>query len=87
MSVRAYQLTVEGELGDNMSSAFPGMALSHGDGNTTLTGEIRDQAALQAVLRRLTDFGLTLLETKTISPRDEREQAPPGDQTKGADRA
>ncbi len=74
MSVRTYRLTVEGELGDNMASAFPRMTLRPSAGTTTLTGEMRDQSELQAVLRRLSDFGLTLLETKAITsgPSNER---------------
>ena len=63
MAIRTYQLTVDGELGDHMASAFPGMTLSHGDGTTTLSGEMQDQAELQGVLRRLSDLGLTLIET------------------------
>ena len=48
------------------SRPSPGCELTRDHGTTALTGEIRDQAELQAVLRRLTDFGLTLLETKAL---------------------
>ena len=76
MSARTYRLTVEGELGDHMASAFPGMTLAHGQGTTTLTGELRDQAELQAVLRRVSDLGLTLLETKAVEGRSGRGAVP-----------
>ncbi|MFZ0323623.1 MAG: hypothetical protein WAN48_05760 [Actinomycetes bacterium] len=66
MGVRIYRLTVEGELSDSMARAFPGMILTRRDGFTTLTGEIVDQAGLQAVMRRLSDLGLTLLESKAV---------------------
>ena len=59
-------MTVEGELGDYLATAFPGMTLTHGHGTTTLTGELRDQAELQGVLQRVSDLGLTLLETKAV---------------------
>ena len=72
MATRTYRLTVEGELGDQMSSAFPGMALTHGNGTTTLTGELRDQAELQGALQRVSDLGLTLLETKVVEGRTGR---------------
>jgi hypothetical protein len=66
MAIRTYRLTVEGELGDHLASAFPGLTLSHGDGTTTLTGEMRDQSELQGVLQRISDLGLTLIETKSV---------------------
>jgi hypothetical protein len=66
MAARKYWLTVDGELGDHMASAFPGMTLTRGDGMTTLSGEMRDQAELQGVFQRVSDLGLTLLETKSV---------------------
>ena len=64
-------MTVEGELGDYLATAFPGMTLTHGHGTTTLTGELRDQAELQGVLQRVSDLGLTLLETKAVESNPE----------------
>ena len=66
MSSREYQLVVEGELSDRMQLAFEGMDLTRGDGTTTLTATIRDQAELQGVLQRITDLGLTLLDLTAI---------------------
>jgi hypothetical protein len=66
MAARMYWLTVDGELGDPLASAFPGMTLTHGDGTTTLAGEMRDQAELQGVFQRISDLGLTLLETESV---------------------
>jgi hypothetical protein len=66
MAARTYWLTVDGELGDHMVSAFPGMTLTHRDGMTTLSGEMRDQAELQGVFQRVSDLGLTLLETRSM---------------------
>ena len=63
---------MEGELGDYIEPAFRGMALTRTGGNTVLTGPVRDQAELQGLLRRLSDFGLTLLEAKAVDqPPDE----------------
>lgn len=71
MGNRTYRLTVEGELGDNLASVFPGMTITPDDGTTTLVGELRDQAELQGVLQRVSDLGLTLLETKALESRPE----------------
>jgi hypothetical protein len=53
------------------------MALTHGEGTTTLIGDLRDQAELHAVLRRVTDLGLTLLETKAVGERPKSHARPP----------
>ena len=61
-----YRLIVKGELSDRLAPAFEGMELARRDGNTALTGYVRDQPELQALLRRVSDLGLTLLEAKAI---------------------
>ena len=52
---------MRGRLGDHFASAFDGMTLEPGPGQTVLTGEIRDQAHLYGLLDRLRDFGIELL--------------------------
>jgi hypothetical protein len=66
MADRNYRLIVEGELSDALGPAFDGMALTRAEGTTALTGNVRDQAELQGLLQRVSDFGLTLLEVKAI---------------------
>jgi hypothetical protein len=66
MPKRSYRLTVQGELSDNLKPAFPGMTLTRTNGDTTLTGDIRDQAELQGLLQRVSGLGLTLLEAKAV---------------------
>ena len=66
MASREYRLVIKGELSDRMQPAFEGMNLRRGDGTTTLTATIRDQAELQSVLQRITDLGLTLLDLTAI---------------------
>jgi hypothetical protein len=41
------------------------MTLTRGGGKTMLVGPVRDQAELQALLRRISDLGLTLLAAST----------------------
>ena len=69
MTDKTYRLIVEGELSDKLGYAFDGMALTRGEGTTTLTGDLRDQAELQSVLSRLSDLGLILLEVRAIDGR------------------
>jgi hypothetical protein len=63
---RRYRLVVDGELGDHIESAFPGMTLTRANGDTELVGMIRDQAELQGLLQRVSDLGLTLLEATAL---------------------
>jgi hypothetical protein len=46
------------------------MTLRREAGNTTLVGRLRDQAELQALLRRISDLGLTLLTVATTNEHD-----------------
>jgi hypothetical protein len=82
--VRNYRLVVEGELSDTLAPAFHGMTLTRAAGNTALTGVVRDQAELQGLLQRVSDFGLTLLEAKAI---DNRPEEPAGQEPASADPA
>lgn len=68
MPSRRYRLVVEGELSDRMEAAFGGMTLTREAGNTVLDGAVRDQAELEGLLRRVSDFGLTLLSATAIGP-------------------
>jgi hypothetical protein len=66
MPSRQYRFVVEGELSDRIDPAFEGMTLTYEKGNSVLTGPVRDQAELQGLIRRLSDFGLTLLSANAI---------------------
>lgn len=66
MPSRRYRLVVEGELSDRMEEAFGGMTLTREAGNTVLDGAVRDQAELEGLLRRVSDFGLTLLSATAV---------------------
>jgi hypothetical protein len=70
---RKYRVVVEGELSDTMEVAFDGMTLSRGKGNTALRGTIRDQAELQGLLQRVSEFGLTLLEVTCVDAVEQAE--------------
>jgi hypothetical protein len=65
-----YQIKVPGHIGESWSDWVGGMTItveSEGDGPpvTTLTGTL-DQAALQALLRRLYSLGLPLISANCV---------------------
>ena len=64
--VRDYQLTIEGELSDQVASAFAELTLTRAAGYTILVGPVRDQAELQGLLQRVSDLGLTLLGATAV---------------------
>jgi hypothetical protein len=62
-----YRITVKGRLSERFASAFDGMALEPGNGQTTLVGELADQGQLYGILDRLRDFGLELVRLEQVS--------------------
>ena len=76
MPARTYRLVLEGELSDDLERAFHGMVLTRADGRTALTGHVRDQAELQGVLQRVSDFGLILLEARAIDDDPKKRNQP-----------
>jgi hypothetical protein len=69
-----YRITIEGTLDDGWSAWFDGLAVAHdANGDTTLEGAVRDQAALHGLLARVRDLGLTLLavERRGAAPTDQ----------------
>jgi hypothetical protein len=69
---RTYRIVVQGELGDQVATAFEGMTLTHLDGTTEMQGLVRDQSELQGLLQRVSDLGLTLLSTTTVDDEPKR---------------
>jgi hypothetical protein len=63
----SYQIVVRGELSQRFSTAFEGMALEAGNGQTTITGPVVDQGQLHGLLDRVRDLGLELVSVNTIT--------------------
>lgn len=62
-----YRIRLQGDLDDRWSEWFEGFALTNeGDGTTTLTGAVTDQAALHGLLRRVGDLGVTLISVHDL---------------------
>jgi len=62
-----YRIVVRSELGDDYASAFEGMRMETKDGQTILTGEIKDQPHLFGILERINALGLELLSVQALS--------------------
>jgi hypothetical protein len=62
-----YRIVVRSELSDRYASTFEGMRMETKDGQTILTGEIKDQPHLFGILERLSSLGLELLSVEALS--------------------
>jgi len=57
-----YEIRVKGHLTERWADWFEGLTLTLEDnGDSRLTGQVVDQAALHGLLRKVRDLGLTLL--------------------------
>jgi hypothetical protein len=64
-----YQITVKEYLEDTWSEWFDSLTITHAqDGTTTLTGAVRDQAALHGLIAKIRDLGLTLVVVAPYTP-------------------
>lgn len=61
-----YQLRVKGILDSKWASWFDGFSIEHTPGETILTGQVMDQAALYGILAKIRDLGLTILSVKWL---------------------
>jgi hypothetical protein len=62
-----YRIVVRSELTDRYACAFEGMELETKNGQTILTGEVKDQPHLFGILDRLNSLGLELLSVQALS--------------------
>lgn len=68
-----YEIRLQGQLDQRWSDWFEGFTLTiHGDGTTTLTGPVTDQAALYGLLRRVGDLGVTLISVNELDKETEQ---------------
>jgi hypothetical protein len=61
-----YRISVRGRLTERLGSAFEGMGLEPGQGQTFLVGEIRDQSHLYGVLDQVRNLGLELVSVEVV---------------------
>ena len=67
MAPTRYRISVRGRLTERLGSAFEGMTLEPGNGQTGLVGDIRDQSHLYGVLDRVRNLGLELVSVEVFS--------------------
>ena len=75
-----YRIVVRSELSDRYAVAFEGMQMEAKNGQTILTGEVKDQPHLFGILNRLNALGLVLLSVQALPedahPSAERNREP-----------
>lgn len=67
-----YEFRVRGHLGAKMLRAFPALRARIRDGDTVLTGQLPDQAALYGVIAKAEALGLELLELRRLPGQQKR---------------
>ena len=71
-----YQIVVKGHLDNTWSDWFGGLTIALlENGETILSGEVVDQAALHGVLMKIRDLGLPLLSLTRIKANEENESS------------
>jgi hypothetical protein len=68
--VSFYKIWVKGHLDERWSDWFDGLEITNlENGETMLSGDIVDQAALHGVLARVRDLNLALVAVSSVDPR------------------
>ena len=73
------EIRIKGQIAEHWSAWFEDLTITPSDqGETILSGDVMDQAALYGLLAKLRDLGLTLLSVDS-APREplEAKKAPP----------
>ncbi|MBM3123045.1 MAG: hypothetical protein FJZ97_12810 [Chloroflexi bacterium] len=77
------EIRIAGHLDEDWSKWLEGFTLGHtGNGETILTGEVEDQAALYGLIAKLRDLGVELAAVRIVSSDEaswERNGSSPGD--------
>ena len=64
-----YRIVARSELSDRYAVAFEGMEMETKNGDTIITGEVKDQPHLFGILARINGLGLKLLSVQAL-PED-----------------
>ena len=70
------EIVVKGHLDTDWSEWFEGLTIAHNDkGETILSGQIRDQAALYGIIAKVRDMGLSLILVKFMAGESTQESS------------
>jgi hypothetical protein len=65
----AYQIRLKGHLGHEWTGWFDDLTITLDEnGDTLLTGPVRDQAALHGLLKKVRDLGMQLVAVNRVEP-------------------
>ena len=80
-----YQIRIQGHLGRQWTDWFGDVAVTLEDnGDTLLTGQVVDQAALYGLLRKVRDLGMPLLSVTRVEPGEAQRQTPADESSQAA---
>ena len=75
MKTNMYQIEIKGHLDTRWQDWFENLTITHTEaGNTILSGNIADQAALHGVLKKINNLGLTLVSVTSIERKTEMKE-------------
>ena len=64
-----YQIRIKGQLGRQWTDWFEGLTITLADnGETLLTGQVVDQAALHGLLKKVRDIAMPLVSVMRVKP-------------------
>ena len=61
-----YEIRIEGVLDSRWASWFEGLQVTSNGGETVISGQLVDQAALHGLLTRVRDLGLCLISVRRL---------------------
>ncbi|MGD9030967.1 MAG: hypothetical protein PVG25_14265 [Anaerolineae bacterium] len=65
--MQVVEIRIKGRIDEHWSDWFEGLTITYTDqGETLLTGEVADQAALYGLLAKLRDLGLALVSVEHV---------------------
>ncbi len=71
-SMQSVEIRVKGQIDEHWSTWFEDLLVVHTtEGETILTGPVRDQADLYGLLTRLRDLGLPLVSVKIVTREED----------------
>jgi hypothetical protein len=68
MRSHMYEITFTGQAGSTLRAEFDDCEVTIGPGTTTLHAELPDQAALSALVQRINNLGLEVIDVSLVAP-------------------